>query len=173
MKKITIFLLIFIYIYANKIYFLPFDGKKAQNEIFYLFSHAKKEIKIAIYTFTNKRLAKALKLAAKKAKIFIITDDKESKYDYSVVPNLAAIRNFNIYLLSGKKFIDGHKAKMHAKIAIIDNKYLIIGSANYSYSAFFKNYEYILITKDKNLIKKFNYFFYKLKNLSTPYRLSQ
>ena len=62
---------------------------------------------------------------------------------------------------------------MHVKLSIIDNKYLITGSANYSYSAFYRNFEYILIHKDKNLIDKFNSFFNHLKTLSNSYRLSR
>jgi len=84
-----------------------------------------------------------------------------------------AIKHFNIYLLSGKKYKYKGKAKMHVKMAIIDNKYLVIGSANYSYSAFFKNYEYIQITQNKDLINKFNKFFTYLKKASRPYRLSR
>jgi phosphatidylserine/phosphatidylglycerophosphate/cardiolipin synthase-like enzyme len=172
LKKI-ILILLFLFLNAQKIYFLPFDGYKAQKELSYIFSHAHKEIKIAIYTFTNRTLAKALKKAATHAKIYIVADKKEARYKRSVIPNLAAIRNFNIYLLSGKHYKNGEKAKMHVKMSIVDNKYLIIGSANYSYSAFFKNYEYILITQDKELIRKFNKFFYNLKSLAKPYRLSQ
>ncbi|WP_236617337.1 MULTISPECIES: phospholipase D-like domain-containing protein [unclassified Lebetimonas] len=153
---------------------MPFEGKNAQKELCNIFTHAKKNIKIAMYTFTNKKIAKALKIAAKHgAKIYIIGDLEESKYKYSVIPNLAAIKKFNIYLLSGKNYKNGNKAKMHVKMSIIDNKYLIIGSANYSYSAFFKNYEYILITQDKNLINKFNKYFYMLKQNAKPYRLSR
>jgi phosphatidylserine/phosphatidylglycerophosphate/cardiolipin synthase-like enzyme len=172
LKKI-ILILVFLLLNAQKVYFLPFDGYKAQKELSSIFSHAHKEVKIAIYTFTNKTLAKALKKAAIHAKVYIVADKKEAKYNRSVIPNLAAIKNFNIYLLSGKKYKNKEKAKMHVKMSIVDNKYLIIGSANYSYSAFFKNYEYILITEDKKLIKKFNKFFYKLKHLAKPYRLSQ
>ena len=153
---------------------MPHDGKQAENRLFYLFSHAKKEIKITMYTFTNKTLAKALKIAAKKGvKVTIIADKKEAKYRYSVIPKLATIRNFRIYLLSGKSYKNGDKAKMHVKAAIVDNRYLITGSANYSYSAFYKNYEYILIDTDKDLIKKFNDFFYMIYPLSTSYRLSR
>jgi len=160
--------------YAKEIYFMPKEGKKAENKLFYLFTHAKKEIKIIMYTFTNKKLTKALKIAAKKGvKITIIGDKKESKYHYSVIPRLATLKNFNIYLLSGKRYKNNKKAKMHVKLSIIDNKYVITGSANYSYSAFHKNYEYILIHKDKNLIAKFNNFFNSLKALSTIYRLSR
>lgn len=174
MKKILLILLLVFVSYSKEVYFMPKDGKKAENRLFYLFTHANKEIKIIIYTFTNKKLAKALKIAAKKGvKITIIADKKEIKYTYSVIPRLATLKNFNIYLLSGKKYKNNEKAKMHVKLSIIDNKYLITGSANYSYSAFYKNYEYILIHKDKNLIYKFNIFFNHLKIASTNYRLSR
>ena len=167
-------ILLTTFLFANEIFFMPYDGKKAENKLFYLFSHAKKEIKITIYTFTNKNLAKALKIAAKKGvKITIIADKKEAKYNYSVIPNLATLKNFYIYLLSGKSYKNGEKAKMHVKAAIIDNNYLITGSANYSYSAFYKNYEYIMINTDKYLIASFNAFFNHLKILSINYRLSR
>ena len=173
MKKIILILLFIIASFAKEVYFMPMQGKEAQKRLFSLFAHSK-ELKIVIYTFTNKYLAKAIKIASKNgAKITIIADKKESKYKRSVIPNLAAIKNIKIFLLSGKKYKNNKKAKMHVKMAIVDNKYLIIGSANYSYSAFFKNYEYILIDKDKELINKFNKFFLKLKEISTPYKLSR
>ena len=174
MKKILLILLLIVISYSTEVYFMPKEGKKAENRLFYLFTHAKKEIRIVIYTFTNKKLAKALKIAAKKGvKVTIIADKKESKYHYSVIPRLATLKNFNIYLLSGEKYKNNEKAKMHVKLSIVDNKYLVTGSANYSYSAFYKNYEYILIHKDKNLIFKFNNFFNHLRILSTRYRLSR
>jgi len=174
LKKILSILLLILISYSKEVYFIPKEGKKAENRLFYLFTHAKKDIKIAIYTFTNKKLAKALKIAAKKGvKITIIADKKTSKYHYSVIPRLATLKNFNIYLLSGKNYKANEKSKMHVKLSIIDNRYLVTGSANYSYSAFYKNYEYILIHQNKNLIAKFNNFFNKLKALSTSYRISQ
>jgi len=157
---------------AKEVFFMPDNGKAAQKRLYYLFTHAKKEIKITIYTFTNKTLAKALKKAAKKGvKVEIIADTKEAKYSKSVIPNLALIRHINTYLLSGRGYRSGEKAKMHVKMSIIDNKYLITGSANYSYSAFFKNYEYLVIDTDKDLIKKFSKFFEKIKKRSIPFRL--
>ncbi len=173
MKKIALILILFIVSFAKEVYFMPMDGKIAQKRLFNLFSHSK-SLKIVMYTFTNKYLAKAIKIAAKNgAKITIIADKKESKYKRSVIPNLAAIKRIQVFLLSGKRYRNGQRAKMHVKMAIVDNKYLVIGSANYSYSAFFKNYEYILIEKDKDLIKKFSDFFDTIKKISTPYRLSR
>lgn len=172
--KYLIFIIFNTLLFANTIFFMPIDGKKAENKIFYTFTHAHKTIKIIMYTFTNKKLAKALKIASKhNVKITIIADEKEAKFKRSVIPNLAAIKNINIYLLHGKAYRDGNFGKLHAKVSIIDNKIIITGSANYSYSAFFKNYEYIIFHYDKHLIKKFNWFFNYLKSLATPYRLSQ
>lgn len=171
--KFIIIALTTIFLYANEVYFLPKEGYEAQKEICYLFTHAHKSIKIAMYAFTNRKIAKALKIASKKnIKIEIIADKVEAKYKRSVIKNLALIKNINLFLLHGKPYKYKGYGKLHAKIAIIDNKYLITGSANYTYSAFFKNYEYIIIHQNKNLINKFDNFFYELKQKATPYRLS-
>ncbi len=153
---------------------MPMEGKVAEKRLASLFSHAHKEIKIVIYSFTNYVLARALKKAASKGvQVFIIADRESAKYKGSRIPNLATIRNIHVRLLSGKKYRNGNKAKMHVKLSIIDNKYLVIGSANYSYSAFYKNYEYILIDTDKKLLEKFDNFFYLIYPLSKPYRLTR
>lgn len=173
MKKVIFFFAFILIAFAKEVYFMPMDGEIAHKRLFYLLSHAHKNIKMTIYTFTDKKLARALKIAANKGvQVTIIADKKEAKYKYSVIPNLATIKNIKIKLLSGKSYKNGDKAKMHVKLTIIDNKYLIIGSANYSYSAFYKNYEYVVIEKDKELIGAFNTFFEKLKHISTSYRLS-
>ena len=171
--KSLIIILLSVFLFAKDVYFLPKEGYKAQKEICYLFTHAHKSIKIAMYAFTNKKIAKALKIASKKnIKIEIIADKQEADYKRSVIKNLAAVKNINVFLLHGKAYKKSGYGKLHAKIAIIDNKYLITGSANYTYSAFFKNYEYIIIHENRDLIKKFNNFFYELKQKATPYRLS-
>ncbi len=172
--KFLIILIINLFLFANEVYFLPKEGYNAQKKIIYLITHAKRSINIAMYAFTNKKIAKALKVAAKhNVKISIVSDKKEVEYKRSVIPNLALIKNINVHLLNGKSFKNGQYGKLHAKVAIIDNKYLITGSANYTYSAFFKNYEYIIIHTNKKLINKFDKFFYYLQSVSTPYRLSR
>ena len=171
--KILIISLISLFLFAKEVYFLPKDGYKAQKEICYLLTHAHKSIKIVMYSFTNKKIAKALKTASKhNIKIDIIADKEEANYKRSVIKNLATIKNINIFLLHGKAYKNGGYGKVHAKISIIDGKYLITGSANYTYSAFFKNYEYIIIHQNKNLIQKFEHFFNELKQKSSSYRLS-
>jgi len=174
LKKFLLLILLSQFILAKEVYFMPQEGKKAEQKLASLYSHAHKSIKIAIYSFTNKKLSTSLKKAAKKGvKIYIVADKKEAKYKRSVIPNLATIKNINIKLISGKRYKNGNRAKMHVKLSIIDDKYIVTGSANYSYSAFYKNYEYLIIEKDKELIKKFNNFFYTLSKNAKPYRLSK
>ncbi len=170
MKKLI--LLLGVLLFAKEVYFMPMQGDEAHKKLYSLFAHAHKSIHIAIYTFTDRKLARALKIAASRGvDVEIVADKKEAKYRLSQVPNLAKIKNIHIYLISGKRYYHSkNHAKMHAKVSIIDNKHLVIGSANYSYSAFYKNYEYIIF--EKRWIKEFESFFNYLKENSTPYRLS-
>ena len=173
MKKLII-LVISVILFSEEVYFMPYDGRKAENRLINLFTHAKHDIKIIMYSFTNKRIARALKIASThNVNIEIIADEKEAKYKRSVILNLAAIKKINIRLLHGLPYKSKKFGKLHVKAAIIDDKVLITGSANYTYSAFYKNYEYIIIHKDYNLIKKFDKFFKKLHLISHSYRLSR
>jgi len=131
---------------------------------------------IPLHTPTKQSKSLCILLQTEKShniKIYIIADEKEAKFNRSVIPNLAAIKNINIYLLHGKNYKHGGFGKLHAKASIIDNKILITGSANYTYSAFYKNYEYVIFHKNQDLIKKFNDFFDYLKSKAKPYRLSR
>jgi len=147
----------------HKIYFLPKDAKIALRAITKELSHAKKEVKITIYNFTHKKIANTLKYIAKKGvKVKIIFDyeSSEKRKSKSMMYYLAKYKNIDVYQLKGKYSKKKHYyGKMHQKIALIDDKILILGSANWSYSGFGKNYEVVLIEKDKKLAKKYSKFF--------------
>jgi phosphatidylserine/phosphatidylglycerophosphate/cardiolipin synthase-like enzyme len=64
-----IFLILFFFVsslVSQQLYFLPDDSQKAQEHILDLINNANKNIKVAIYSFTYKKFAKALKKASKK-----------------------------------------------------------------------------------------------------------
>jgi len=48
---------------------------------------------------------------------------------------------------------------VHAKFMIIDDQYLVIGSHNYTESAFLMNYEVSVIIEDQNVINRVKQFF--------------
>lgn len=129
----------------DKLYFMPNDGKSAKAEIISQIENAKESIDIAMYNFKDKKIGKALKKA---------------------VSNGVAIKIF--YYKKKISFADGIKSikikdKLHTKLAIIDKKTVIFGSANWVKEAFKKNHEVIYITDREELVVKFNEYFSSIK----------
>ncbi len=155
-------------------FLLPKEKESALKEIIKHIDLAKKNINIAIYTFTNKIIAKRLKnAAARGVKIEIIFDDKSTrkKSSRSKIYYLTKYKNIKTYRLKGKLSKNRkYNGIMHMKVAIIDNKYTISGSANWSNSAFSINYEVLSIRKNYAIAQKFNKYFQELKKKATLYR---
>ena len=86
----------------------------------------------------------------------IIYDKKSNqKNNHSTIGYLAKLKNIQTCFLEGKRSQNGkYNGLMHSKMAIIDDKHLILGSANWSKSAFEANYETLAILKNKEFIQK-------------------
>jgi len=150
-KLFFILSLTFSMLFSQKLYFLPQDSQKAQEQILSLIKNANNKIDIAIYSFTYKKFAKALKKASKKGvKITVIY--YKTKKDF-----------FKKLKLDNKIELIKSKRKLHIKLAIIDDKYLIFGSANWKKESFEQNYEIIKIIDDKQEVMQFVEIFKKLK----------
>jgi phosphatidylserine/phosphatidylglycerophosphate/cardiolipin synthase-like enzyme len=158
----------------SKLFLLPRDKDIALKTLYKNIDLAKNDIKISIYTFTHKKIAKRLKKAAARGvNIEIIFDKKESKSKSgkSMITYLAKYKNVKTYKLKGLRSKNKkYSGIMHIKMAVIDSKTLIFGSANWTYSAFSKNYETLFITKDYQKAKKFLEFFAIQKSKSKLYR---
>lgn len=142
---------------ADEFYLMPRDAKRAISSLTSHLAGAKSEILVAIYSFTNREISKALRDAAKKGVKVRVIYDKESNEDTdkSTIGYLAKLRNIEVCRLSGNFSKNGkYVGKMHSKIALIDGKFLVIGSANWSKSAFENNYETLLITQNGDFIQK-------------------
>lgn len=136
-KLLLICLLVVASFGFDKIYFLPDESKEAQKEILHLIKNATSNIDIVMYNINYKKFAKALKKASKDGvEVSIIYEKSKLKF-YK-----------KINLLKTKR-------KLHIKLAIIDKKFAIYGSANWKKESFEENYEIINITDDKEKIKKF------------------
>ncbi len=156
MKKLLLFIL-FTSLFANDLYILPFEAKPALKHLLRQIDHTQNSIWIAIYSFTNKTIAKRLKNAAKRGVHIVIIADEEQNRDnpYAQIGYLAKYRNIEIFTIKGRyNKKREYYGKMHMKLAVFDNKYLVFGSANWSYSAFSKNYELLYFVKDYALAKK-------------------
>ena len=158
----------------EQFYLLPHEGYEALEDITKQIEKAKQTIHISIYSFTHKKIAKKLKNAAKRGvKITIIFDQKSAKSQQgkSMLPYLAKYKNITVYKLKGKRAKSKrYHGIMHMKMAVIDHKTVIFGSANWTYSAFSNNYELLYITKNYAIAKKFERYFKILKQRAIRYR---
>jgi hypothetical protein len=126
--------------------------EQLQNEI----SSCKSSILIAVAWFTNKDLLGLLidKLNAGVQVTIIVSDDIANKrLNTKEFTKLGGV--YQIIQSSQVKF-------MHNKFAIFDNKKVVTGSYNWTYSAEYHNLESIIISKEENLIKQFNIRFKQL-----------
>lgn len=159
MKKICILYLCCMFLgFANEIvYFMPYEQKQALTHLISLIKNAKENINISIYSFTNKEIAKALRASAKRGVSVNIIYDMESNKNNpkSTIGYLSKYQNIQTCLLSGLSAKNKHyKGLMHQKMAIIDRSVLILGSANWSKSAFENNYETLMLTSNPQSIQK-------------------
>mmetsp|Transcript_27163 Transcript_27163/g.27037 ORF Transcript_27163/g.27037 Transcript_27163/m.27037 type:complete len:100 (-) Transcript_27163:17-316(-) len=63
-------------------------------------------------------------------------------------------------------------AQLHHKFAVIDTKFVINASFNWTTNAVKKNHENIMITSSKNFVRKFNSVFDKMW-IELPYTLTK
>ena len=142
-------------IQADSLYFMPYENKQALASLIQSFKGAREHIAVAIYSFTNREIAKALRDAASSGvKIQIIYDKSSNlKNTTSTIGYLAKYKNISVCTLEGLS-AKNYNGIMHQKMAIIDKSLLFIGSANWSKSAFEHNYETSLVSKNKEFIDK-------------------
>lgn len=180
-KKIKLFYLIIVFVSLSinlsaqeNFYLLPQDADKAYQAIINNIDQSKNSIKISIYNFTHKEIAKRLKSAAKRGvKIEIIFDKRSSNTQRrkSMLYYLAKYKNITVYKLKGKISKNRkYHGIMHMKIALFDKNRVIFGSANWSRNAFTKNYELLYFTKDYAVAKKFNKYFEQMIKKSTEFK---
>lgn len=132
-------------------YFSPQD-KPITREILPLIKKAQKYIYIPAFLITEKQLTSELINAKKRGvDVKIITDALNASSKYSKVKEL---RSNGIPVK-----IENYAGKMHSKTIIIDDKYLIIGSMNFSYSGENKNDENLLILENMEAAKFYKEFF--------------
>ncbi|RUM44695.1 MAG: nuclease NucT [Hydrogenimonas sp.] len=175
-RAILVSLLLFthlVYGATNTLYILPNSAKPALKALLKSIDHARFRIDGAIYSFTHKEIAKHLAAAAKRGvKIRIIADYSSNAFNRrSQIGYLAKYQNIETWLLKGKPYKKSHRdhALMHMKVMVIDNRRIIFGSANWTYSAFGKNYEILSIVDDYAKAKLLERGFERMLNDAFPY----
>ena len=137
----------------SEVFVLPKEAKEAKETIVSLINDSQKNITIAMYNFSYKKFAKALKEAKKRGvEVTIIFDkkkieEKESLYSYFKKHKINCV------------IVD---EKMHLKVALFDNKTMLLGSTNFTKKSFSDNYEILYSTQNKKHLKKVENFLKEL-----------
>lgn len=125
-------------------FLLPYFGAEALQEISQLIDQAEKEICIAMFTFTHPHLVEKLIAAHARGVKVIVAIDRYTALGASKKA-LHRLKQQGICLLTS-----GGSQLLHHKWALIDKEILVMGSANWTASAFTKNQDCLLIIKGLN-----------------------
>ena len=145
-----------------EVYFSP-QGR-CEKAIIQEIENARDSIHIAMFHFTNGRIARALAKAPKKGiDVKVILDKEKASDSYSKSKFLS---NKGLYILFKegiqRRGRDNKTGLMHNKFVIIDGKIVITGSYNWTASAELWNYENLLIIWSTKVAKLFEKEFMRL-----------
>ena len=153
--KITILILLTIIFISQfslfplaktEVYFSLSDNP--QKEIIKNINRAQASINIAMYIFTDREIALPLVKAQERGvKVRLYLDKDQVDYQYS---------QSRFLVQKGiKTRVSSNKYIMHNKFAIIDNRLLLTGSYNWTFSANNRNDENLMVIDDPELIEIF------------------
>ncbi|MCD6370062.1 MAG: hypothetical protein J7L63_01000 [Thermoplasmata archaeon] len=103
-----------------------------------IINEAKHSILIAVYQFTSRELITLIERALRRGvEVYIYTTE---------IADIHSHPNLKIHLL--------RDIMLHAKIIIVDGEKILIGSSNFTFSGFFKNYEVGVYLEDEEIAYK-------------------
>jgi len=149
----------------TEVYFSLYDNP--QKEIIKNINQAESFINIAMYIFTDREIAIPLIKARERGlKVRLYLDQDQVDYQYS---------QSRFLVQKGiKTRISSNNYIMHHKFAIIDNRLLLTGSYNWTFSANHRNDENLMVIDDPEIIEIFQNQFEKLWfNKYSPERTKQ
>lgn len=133
-----------------EVYFSPQD--KSSKRIIELIKNAQNYIYIPTFLITHTNISNELILAKKRGVDVRIIMDANNVYTRNT--KHAILRTNGIPLK-----IENYAGKLHSKTMIIDDKYVIMGSMNFSNSGENKNDENMLVIKNSKIAKNYKEFF--------------
>jgi phosphatidylserine/phosphatidylglycerophosphate/cardiolipin synthase-like enzyme len=137
---------------VSPIYFSP--GANLEDVDLSLIEHAHRSIDVAMYTFTDHRIAEALRQAAKRGVLVRIYRDREQyeqelRRDSTVSTLLAGEPRIHVKVKNGREL-------MHEKAMLCDDSVLRSGSGNWSVSAARYQDNEVSVTTDPSSISAFS-----------------
>lgn len=152
-------------------FLMPEDRNLAQDSILKSIKNSKKSIDVAMFMFTNKKIANAIIVKSSKnnSKIRVVVDksyNDEINPRASKIKTLEKAKNIQLFLAQGLPKKNKKKGIMHAKLIIIDDETVFLGSTNLTNSAFSSNYEILIKINDRTTAKLYKLYFDQILNQS-------
>jgi phosphatidylserine/phosphatidylglycerophosphate/cardiolipin synthase-like enzyme len=145
-----------------ELWMLPFKGSAPLQRMVDIISQAQKSIDISIFTLTHPKILNALIQAKKRGvHLRVFLDLTSAKGASSKATQLLADQKVPIFISQGLQLL-------HHKMMLVDKKLFVLGSANWTKSAFEKNHDFFLILSDlsKNQVTQITTVFKKIKKES-------
>lgn len=134
-------------IWGTEVYFSP--SADCENRIVKAIKESKKEIKIAVYSLNNHKIADAMREAKKRGvSLQILTDSIQASQKSSLALRLLN-EGFDLKLHSKYKI-------EHNKFAVFDNALVSTGSFNWTGAAARSNSENCVFLSESDVVKKFS-----------------
>ena len=145
-----------------EVYFSP--NGKCERAIIREIEKAEEFVHVALFHFTNRRIAKALTTVSGKGVDIKVILDKEKASDYYSKSRFLTSKGIHLKLKKGLCRTDrkSRPGLMHNKFAVIDGKTVITGSYNWTASAEMLNHENLLIISSMKVASLFEREFLKL-----------
>lgn len=139
--------------------FFPRAGQNVEGQIVYEIGTAKKTLDVAIYSFTDTKIAGAIVAAKKRGVNVRLISDRESSNNSSQRQTMLIIKSAGIPIK-----INSHSGIMHLKVLVIDNNVATTGSFNYTKSAQNLNDENFVVLNNSKIAQTYESEFQNMWN---------
>ena len=138
-------------------------GEDCEKLLLEALESARREIRVAIYTFTRRNVSRALQEAAeRKVKVTVKYDARSMDESPGMTQVIGYLRNHGVDCVPVK--MSGDMAKMHHKFAVVDGKRVVTGSWNYTVTGTVSNYENVVSIESADVAKAFSEEFDRIKD---------
>lgn len=137
---------------AAEFFQLPEEKESALQYLYHSIESAENQIMMTAFGLSHRGIGKALKAAAKEGVRITILFDRNNNLDsaYSQIGYLAKYKNIRVYTVMGTG--ENKKGIMHTNTLVIDDKRAFLTSANWSFSGFQRNHEFLLMSEEKKIV---------------------
>lgn len=139
--------------------YFPRAGQDAEGQLISQLSASQKTLDVAIYEFTDTKIADAIAAAKKRGVTVRLISDRECSSEAAPKKALGIVKAAGIPIK-----INSHQGIMHLKVSIIDDSITTTGSFNYTKSAQSENDENLVVINNTQISQQYESQFDRMWN---------